>query len=206
MVPVLTQNTSHVAIGLGRLILQFREKPRLAVLLTAILTEVQAVENALWQVLTQRLTNGNPVGAQLDVLGRIVGQPREGLSDAAYLPLINARIRANKSDSTVNTLITILQLIVGKTTPILVREYAKAIELELDGLVTVNAFQIWREFLDVAKEAGTSIRFIFSNAPATNTLKMTTAYPGSSFTTVLTQRVDTAFAAPAGGLLAGAFA
>lgn len=206
MYPTITQNTAHVATGLGRLILQFKEQPRMAAVLTAILLECQAVEDALYAVLTQRLTNGNPVGAQIDVLGKIVGQPREGLSDAAYLPLINARIKANRSDSTINTLIAIVQLILGASTPILVREYAKAVEIEVDGLTSVNAYQIWREFLNIAKEAGTSIRLIFSNAASSATLKMTTAYPGSTFTTLVAQRIDSAYVAGGGGLLAGAFA
>lgn len=206
MYPVIEHNQAHVQIGLARLLLQFKEKPRLAVVISAFLTECQAVEDALYDVLTRRLTDGNPQGAQIDVLGRVVNQPREGLADAAYLPLINARIKANKSDSTINTLITIMQLIVGVTATILVREGPKAVELEVDGVVGVNAYQIWREFLNVAKEAGTSIRIIFSNAPSSSTLKMTTAYPGSAFTTLLTQRIDSVYDAPSGGLLAGALA
>lgn len=91
-----TKNTSHVAIGLGRLVSRYQGQPNITKLLTSYLKEVQAAENMLWDVLTLRnIASG--VGDQLDQIGKIVGQPRDGLDDTGYRVAIGLRILANRS-------------------------------------------------------------------------------------------------------------
>lgn len=200
----ITHNTQHINVGLSRLILQFQGKPRFTALLAAILNEGQAVEDMFYGLLVRALDNPNVSGVTLDTLGKIVGQTRQGQTDASYIPYIKARIKTNLSDGTVETLLAIVVLLVAPTTPIRFREYTKAVEIEVDG-VTANAYQVWQQFLEFAKPAGTALKFIFSNAPSSLTLKITTAYPGSTFATLLTQRIDTSHVVGGGGLLAGAF-
>lgn len=52
-------------------------------------------------------------GADLDILGTLVGERRDGLSDGAYRRFIAARLLANKSQGTSDELIKILQLCTG---------------------------------------------------------------------------------------------
>lgn len=200
--PQITLNSQHIAIGLNRLLLQFQGRPRFAVLLAALLNEVQEVENALYGLLVRALDNPAVGGVTLDAIGRIVGQSRQGQADAAYVPYLQARIKTNFSDGRLETILSILLFLIGASTPIIVREYPKALELEADGVVA-NAYQVWSQFLELSKDAGTRLLFVFSGVSSSLTLKMTTAYPGSSFTTVLTQRMDTAYVVGGGGLLAG---
>lgn len=81
-------------------------------LLTGLLTPAQDVENAFQQLLTQRQVN-TAEGAQLDVLGRLVGQSRGGMDDNAYRRMIRARISVNRSKGVIRDVITVALLVVG---------------------------------------------------------------------------------------------
>lgn len=195
----IMQNKQHVANGVALFITQFKEKPRMTALLAAFLNEGQQVENALYGLLAMQLPTAT--GAALDLIGKIVGQTRQGMLDAQYVQFIQARIKTNLSDGKVETLIAITLLLVGLSTPVLFREYLKAVEIECDG-VTVNAYVVWSQFLNAAKDAGTKMNFIFSNVASAFTLKLSSAYGG--VTTVNSQRIDSAYdPANPGGMTAG---
>jgi hypothetical protein len=86
----------HVAQALGRLIEYWKNKPNMRGLTADYQAEIAELENAVWQVILLRFPD-NAGTAQLDVLGRIVGEERGGLSNADFLIRIKARIRANSS-------------------------------------------------------------------------------------------------------------
>lgn len=102
----------HVEIGLSRLIERWRadKNPNLAAILTSYLEEGQELENAIWFVIYGRMLD-YAEGAQLDMLGRIVGQPRNGLSDDRYRVHVRARIRINRSIGTADDVIEVLRLV-----------------------------------------------------------------------------------------------
>lgn len=203
--PQITLNTQHVPIGLGRLIMQFKGKPRMEALLAAFLWEGQKVENALYSLLTRKLDDPNLAGESMDVIGRIVGQARQGQSDADYLPYLRARIKTNLSDGRLETILSILVFLIGTSTPIVVREYTKALELEVDNM-TANAYAIWSQFLRFAKDPGTSLALIFSKVPAAQTFKYTSSN-STTLTMTTTQRFGSSWTTgTGGGALAGVFA
>lgn len=76
-IQVAHQNLQERAFS--RLLLQFRGSSVLKNLLDAIVKEVQELQNSAEQVIAGR-TAAEAVGEQLDALGRIVGQPREGVT------------------------------------------------------------------------------------------------------------------------------
>lgn len=98
----------HVAIALGRLPQQFKDATKLQAFISAFMSESQALENAMQDLLTQR-TLDNAVGAQLDVIGKIVGQARGGLSDTDYRRYCRARIAANRSNGVPEDLIKVAE-------------------------------------------------------------------------------------------------
>jgi hypothetical protein len=108
----LVKIETHVDDALGRLLEQFREKPRLASVLSALVGAVQDTEDGLFPLHTERGVDV-AIGRQLDVLGAIVGQPRAGLIDDIYRRYIRARIRTNRSAGRVNDLITVARLVLG---------------------------------------------------------------------------------------------
>lgn len=101
----------HVAAGLARLPEQFKSKTMIIKLLAGLLAEFQPLEDALWQLLTQRGID-SAVGTQLDAIGVLVKQPRNGLSDADYPRYLRAKIATNRSKGTVEDLIKIANLVV----------------------------------------------------------------------------------------------
>lgn len=78
--------------------------------LRAVLASVQDVENALQQLFRERRID-TAVGEQLDVLGRLVGQKRNGLSDDDYRRYVRARIAANRSNGSYEDLIKVTGLV-----------------------------------------------------------------------------------------------
>ena len=109
--------TDHVEAATARLIAQFRSpKPVLHGMIRSYVEQLQELEDVLWDVINHRLLDpapGETVGAegvQLDVLGKIVGQPRLGLSDVAYRSAIRLKVRVNRSRGSSEDLIEILRL------------------------------------------------------------------------------------------------
>src|SRR5437879_2909075 len=72
----------HVELALSRLIERWKAdvNPNLAAFVSSCAEEVQELENAIWFVIFGRMPD-YAEGAQLDMLGRIVGQGRNSLSD-----------------------------------------------------------------------------------------------------------------------------
>jgi hypothetical protein len=79
--------------------------------LTALVAPIQDLENAIQQLLTER-TVDRAIGVQLDVIGRLVKQRREGRLDDDYRRHLRARIKANRSSGIVEEWLAIAELIV----------------------------------------------------------------------------------------------
>lgn len=79
-------------------------------LVAAFALPAQGVEDMLWDLFTLRSVL-EAVGAQLDVIGKIVGQPRNGLDDDLYRRYILARISVNRSRGVASDLIRITRLV-----------------------------------------------------------------------------------------------
>lgn len=103
---------SHSAEALKRLPEVLKNKPQLAAWITALCQPAQTIEDVLYQLLVERTVDAGS-GAQLDTLGKIVGQPRDGLNDTDYRRYIRARIATNKSSGLTNELLHIARLIVN---------------------------------------------------------------------------------------------
>lgn len=165
----LTLNSDHVDQALARLLEQFKNKPVLASILTAIVDQIQDLENTSWELYTERLLDGAE-GAQVDNLGAIVGQPRNGLADADYLNWIRARIRVNRSNGDPNDILAIADLIIDVPVNLteeypagyVVRIYAFTGDAQLiyDILDQVRPAGVWFN-LEYSPEAGADI-FEFS--------------------------------------------
>lgn len=109
-----TQITDHTVAALARLPQQFKGKPKLEAFISALVDPIQDIENAMWQLLTERAIS-TAVGSQLDAIGFIVNQERIGLLDADYRRYLRARIAVNRSDGIDDNLIRIARLLVNDT-------------------------------------------------------------------------------------------
>jgi hypothetical protein len=102
-VAVPSQNSRIVDQGLAWLTGGFRSQPNIRAWLATLLQPWQDLEDATWEVLTQRflataieldLPSTNNV---FDVIGALVGQPRDGQDDSDYKASIYLRIAVNRS-------------------------------------------------------------------------------------------------------------
>lgn len=106
--------TTHAADAKARLLQQFKDKARFQALLDAINVEVQRYEDEVMD-LSDVLDIDAMGGVNLDNIGDIVGQPREGRSDADYRVAIREKIRRNVSSGTPDQVIQTFDFITGST-------------------------------------------------------------------------------------------
>ncbi len=92
--------TTHVSQGLKRLLVQFQGQPNFAGQLRSFLLQVQELEQVFFDLRVQRYVD-NAVGAQLDGIGRVVGETRKGKNDTDYRTAIKGRILSNRANSRV---------------------------------------------------------------------------------------------------------
>jgi len=128
-------------------------------LLRSLVGPAQDVENAFQQLLTGRFVD-TAIGEQLDIIGKIVGQPRNGQDDDTYRRFIRAEIRANRSDGVFEDLIAVAELVVGDAaTTIVTRNEGTATARVLvdGGSITPTVAAALVAFMVRAKAAGVRI-------------------------------------------------
>lgn len=107
---IVTQINDHVVQALNRLLQQYKGLPGIAGLLTALITQIQDLENAIYPI-DQYRQLAFAYGTQLDNLGQVIGLPRNGLPDNEYFVLLLGTIAENNSDTTAATMLNIVQTV-----------------------------------------------------------------------------------------------
>lgn len=107
----LTQKTTHVTEGQGRLITQFRGLTNFEAWLESYLEQIQDIENVLFDMLDVWENIENQEGDVLDLIGRIVGQDREERTDTIFIRWIKARLAVNRASGLPDELMTVLGLV-----------------------------------------------------------------------------------------------
>jgi hypothetical protein len=101
-----TKITDHTVQALARRAGRDMDKPNIALLISAFSDQIQETEDAWFQLFEERSID-NGIGQQLDDLGVIVGQPRNGEADVDYRRFLRTRIAVNNSDGLINDLIRV---------------------------------------------------------------------------------------------------
>lgn len=147
----------------------------ITLLLTALCGPVQDVENALAQLYAQRALDV-AVGAQLDVLGKIVGQDRNGLSDDDYRRYIRARIAAHRSGGVPEDVLRVASLILNVATSgvLIVRDVEDATYiLEVrDHAVDAATATALRDLTVAATSAGVRVVVVYSALALAQTFQL----------------------------------
>ncbi len=171
----LDKITTHAADALKRLNQALKDKPKLAALLSAACAEPQALENALYSLYAER-TIDVAVGAQLDVIGKIVGQARENSpSDAQYRMRLRARVRANKSSGTAENILSVFAALLNDATIARLEEYPPAsILLRVDDYPITDAADVamLADFLKDSRAAGVGGQLLTSSVDAARTFTL----------------------------------
>lgn len=108
---MLTQILDHAARAVARLLFQFRDKPRIAGLMSTVGTASQEVEDGLYSLLAVRQI-AVAQGVVLDQIAELVGAPARGArTDADYRERILAQIQINRGQGTLGTVYAVAALI-----------------------------------------------------------------------------------------------
>lgn len=112
--PEITQITTHVADARARIIHQFRGLTNYQTILDAIVDQIQDFEDASFD-LFDLLDIDVMTGVNLDTIGEIVGEARQGKTDANYRIAIRQAISTRYGSGTPDELITLFQYLTGST-------------------------------------------------------------------------------------------
>ena len=112
MVPSV--DNTKVATATGLLTSSYAGKPVITGILTSLANRFQLLEQQTWSVINAYILANYPIAGQdfsvaLDNIGAIIGEPRGGRNDAAYVPALYLRILVNRSDGSTASLIGIVQ-------------------------------------------------------------------------------------------------
>lgn len=98
--------------ALAMILGQFDGSPVLQALVRIIADEIQELERVILDVWASRLID-LATGVQLDLIGKIVVLPREGLLDDDYRKLLLVKIQVNVSDGTPEEVIDVVRRVTG---------------------------------------------------------------------------------------------
>ena len=152
----------QVELGLDRMLSQWDDKPIIRGLFQSYLQGVQDVEDMWFQLMNER-DLVSAIGAQLDILGSIVGEDRLGRDDEDYRDAIYNRIAINTSDGTPPRVTEILKLISGGSEAKIMEYFPASVFYYSNGFLTNAADTTMSD----STAAGVKSRVMFSQGGET---------------------------------------
>lgn len=174
----ITQLTTHIADGLAHLLEQFKGQPKMEAFLTPLLSQVQELEVAVFGMLQGRRV-ATAVGAQLDVIGSIVDETRNGRSDVDYRAGILAKIQQNQSGGRIEDVLAAIsaliptQLLEIVQNPLTPAQFYLNIVTAYDPFTEVLMEDLLKVLLAV-KAAGVEVALFWSFVAESNTFTFAT--------------------------------
>lgn len=165
---------------MDRLAEYLKGKPNLDLLLTSLGVRYVALTTVGGQLDTLRRI-ANATGAQLDVIGAIVGQAREGTDDATFARLIQARILSNRSSGTVEEVYAVAALALPLGSAFHMTDAFPAgfnFYLDTPELATADAYRTIR-FISGARAAAVRGLFFWRTAAVLNTFTLDSSVSGT---------------------------
>lgn len=160
----LEKVTNHIEHGLGRLISQYKGKPRLEALLTSYLRQAQEIEDTIWDIIESRLVD-SATGAQLQTLAKLVGQPIVSADDDVLRLYVRTRIRINRSHGRPNDVIDVALLLLSDTEFRYREVTPRNIIVDVLDPLTADAETV-AALLRLAKAGGFRLRLFWAEEPA----------------------------------------
>jgi hypothetical protein len=147
--------TTHVKQGLARLLSKEKDSVNLRALLTSYLNRVQELEDTAWLVINSRTLDGE--GAQLDLIGSFLVEPRGELDDDDYKIALRAKLRIMRSSGRPLDLQEVAALSLPEGFSHNYSEaYPKTAIVEVGGEVDFAVDVLWRNLL-ATKAGGTRL-------------------------------------------------
>lgn len=154
--PGLEHALNHKERAIAALVSQFRDKPRLAKLIEIYTRPFQELEDVFWQLYTERRINV-ATGVHLELIGKILLEPRGGLSDADYRAVLRAKARVLFSNGTGPNLIQIAMLFLESTLFTYEEFYPASVEMRITDANAASRVRLLARLLKRAKSGGVRI-------------------------------------------------
>ena len=198
----IVEITDHGADALTRLIQQYKGSPRIQALLCAFLDPVGDAEADVYDLLTEALDISVAVGDQLDLIGEIVGEVRNGRTDADYRKGLRTKIRINRSHGRIEDLIevAILWELITADNAVEVEEKPPAAVVVTLHSTPLDPFGLFDRLYE-AKAAGVALRLFYLPLGGAATFETSGTY--ATITKSATQGYSSVYATGTGGGLAG---
>lgn len=113
---------------------QFQQSTNLQKLIDVFTEELDELESVFHQLLVERNVT-NAVGNQLDIIGEIVGQAREGRTDDEYRTAIRFKIAINTANSTEPSITSAAKLLLNFTEVSIQETFPAALEINTNGII-----------------------------------------------------------------------
>lgn len=163
----------HCADAVARLLAQYADATKLQAVLCSYLDRIQELEQATLDVYNDVLSLETAAGSQLDLLGELIGESRDGRTDDAYRLALRVRVLINISNGRTEELIAIARLFEDMdsdpTAYVRVQDMDYAdMEIRLLNELVNSAREVDKR-LRQAKAAGVGMAGIYTYADVANT-------------------------------------
>ena len=173
---MITQITTHVEDAKARLLFQYQGKANIEALISSLSSEqIQDLEDVLFDIST-RLNIDTSVGVQLNNIGVIIGQPRNGQNDATYRLFLKGKAGRNVSEGDIERVLSIWKIITGGSVVQVIEIFPANIELFSDipvpDALASDAFDLMQDVVGagirvVSSVIGSDHPFGFEGRPST---------------------------------------
>lgn len=171
----LVRNTRHAADGEATLLAQFQGLPNWQAIMGPLWDQVQELEDAFWQLYTERLLDA-AVGEQLDVIGRVINRKRgsypagvgagagEPWVDDLYRAILRGHVHANLASGGPEEILRMTALVLTDFPAVEIRaveQFPHQFEIQAAiGALIEGLAQAFKPLLVMAK--ATSVRALFT--------------------------------------------
>lgn len=152
----IIQISNHKKIALDKIRQQYKGKDRIKNVLDSVVNEIQNLEDVFISLKDQRSIYDS-VGTQLDVWGKILNQPRNGLSDSDYRLVLLGQVAVNISKGTPEDMIQVFRLFTNPDYVSLNEVYPAKIQLTSVGGSPIGSVDDIKKALRRAAPAGVGI-------------------------------------------------
>jgi len=156
--------TDLIVTALSRLTNQFSESPKLRGMVEAMVRPLQDALSTIEQLRTERWP-ATAIGAQLDGVGHIVGEPRNGRTDDEYRAAIAFRIFVNTSNATPGDLIQGLRTLTQADEIQYIEQYPATAMLFTGGPIVPTGLQSTMQGLSPAAISDVQVMVNYAHAP-----------------------------------------
>jgi len=170
----ITAITNFFELARARMLQQFKSEcaPNLDNLLNILIQEVQEIEDEIVNLLEERNVTDS-VGAQLDIIGSIVGSDREGRPDDEYRAAIRVQIQINSAGGEEPAIAALLGVLTSALTIDILEVFPAGLDIAIDAQdISIEIVQLLR------KAIAATVSLAFSQVPFGET---PFAFSGSDF-------------------------